>query len=505
MGGIPLPALDVKPPVEQNPLDTFMRMTQLKSMQNSQALQAEQLHGEQLRNQMGEIGAADEMNGRAAFLAWDPKTGIDGLMSGMQKAGVGPKTFTSVAAGLTDLAQKTATLTGDQLKNVTTMGDLARGQIMSVVNGPEDKQQAAWSQLKQDAYSNPLFAPLRSQIDLMPDQYPGDEEATMAANHLALGSVLAKEATEATAAGARAQAAKTGQQRLEAELPGIQSENTIKAAAAGAAPQLAQLGVTQKQVDIAKAVADTAKTKRETENLAEVPIFAVDPATNERVMTTRAEAQQKGYTNPVAVNEGAVSKERDATAMTNDVQLNTSRYRMAMAQVYKEPMNGKQMTALTALTPEKLGLDIGHGFGLSIPDVMQKVANASAFSVLSTAQKQAVIGYYSTLASVPAAQKALTGIGRSNKEMLDLELRTIPTPLMDGGTFDAMLDRFQGNIDQTAAKTVRIPGMPSTSDIRNQIEGRRQQPQQPPPRFPNATSNFQTLDDLTGLVQSSGH
>ena len=36
--------------------------------------------------------------------------------------------------------------------------------------------------------------------------------------------------------------------------------------------------------------------------------------------------------------------------------------------------------------------------------------NASAFAALTPIQKQAVVGYYSTLASVPAAQKALTGI-----------------------------------------------------------------------------------------------
>jgi len=54
---------------------------------------------------------------------------------------------------------------------------------------------------------------------------------------------------------------------------------------------------------------------------------------------------------------------------------------------------------------------------------------------------------------------------------MDLELRTIPTPLMDKGTFDTMLDRFQGNIEQTSRKTVRMPGMPSTTDIRSLYEG----------------------------------
>ena len=102
--------------------------------------------------------------------------------------------------------------------------------------------------------------------------------------------------------------------------------------------------------------------------------------------------------------------------MINDVQLNKSRYLAAMQRVYSEPMTNAQKTALVALTPEKLGVDFGSLFKLEMPDVMQKVANASSFSVLSPAQKQAVVGYYSTLASVPAAQKALTNIGRSNKK-----------------------------------------------------------------------------------------
>jgi hypothetical protein len=44
---------------------------------------------------------------------------------------------------------------------------------------------------------------------------------------------------------------------------------------------------------------------------------------------------------------------------------------------------------------------------------------------------------------------------------------------MDAGTFGTMLDRFEGK------KTVRIPGMPSTSNIRNTYEGQQQKQQCP--------------------------
>lgn len=478
MSSIPLPALDIKPPQQpENPLDAFARVMQLRSLQNTQQLQGEQLKGAQLENQQRSLAAADEVNARHAFHDWDGKDSDD-LLGLMQKYSVGPKTFTSIATGLLEMKQKAATLNKDQLANVQNIHDQARGAIMSVIQAPPDQQQQSWTQMKQSALANPAFASARQTIDQLPDAYPGNEEAQILASRLALGSVLAKE-IERTAANARQTQAQTAQDKFNLEKPGIQADNTIKQAQAAVAPQTAQLGVTEKQTTIAKNQAETEKAKVETQNLGDQPIFALDPNTNERVMTTRPEAQAKGYTNPVSVKEGDVSKETDARAMINDVQLNKSRYLSAMQQVYSQPMTTAQKNALTALTPEKLGMDFGELFKLELPDVMQKVANATAFSVLTKAQKEAVVGYYSTLASVPAAQKALTNIGKANKEMMDLELRTIPTPLMDQGSFQTMLDRFQGNIEQTSKKTVRIPGMPSTQDIRNQIEGRSQSQQGP--------------------------
>lgn len=290
----------------------------------------------------------------------------------------------------------------------------------------------------------------------------------------------AKERAQTYEANSKGKEAEANAQKTQAQMPGIQAESAAKAKYA--MPQAAaELGKTRAQTS--EALASTVKTKAETENLGQLPVFAVDPQTNQRVMTTRPEAAAKGYTNIVPVKEGDIQKQTDAVAMTNDVQLNVSRYRAAMNKLYQEPMTAKQAAALTALTPEKLGLDIGHGFGLSLPDVVQKLMTANAFTVLSPTQKQAMLGYYSTLASVPAAQKALSNIGRSNKEMLDLELRTIPSPLMDPQTFSYGMDRFQGNVTQTAAKNVRIPGMPTAQSIREEIEGPQQQPQGPPINF----------------------
>lgn len=479
MGGYrQLPVTPYQPSSGESPLDAYVRIAQLKGMFQQQQLQGAELQKFQTENQLSQLNLQDEQKWRSVMSdpSWDG-TPQDLLKRGLQ-AGVGPKSYMTMQQGMVDFKKKMADLDEVTLKNHAAQSDEYRGRILSIVNSnaSPDQKQAMWDkEITAEEQAGTI------QPGTVSRSYPGDDQATTWANHFALGSTLAKEAIENKAAEARASQAKTAADRLTLETPGIQADNTIKQANAGVAPEMAQLNVQGKKTEIAKNRAETAKAQAETQNIAQAPIFAVDPTTNERVMTTREEAAAKGYTNPVSVKEGDVSKETEARAMINDVQLNKSRYLAAMQRVYSEPVSFAQKNAMRSLTPENLGISLGHvggiNVGFELPDVLKKMSDARDWNVLSSAQKQAMIGYYSTLASVPAAQKALTNIGRANKEMMDLELRTIPTPLMDQESLTIGLDRFQGNIDQTARKTVRMPGMPSTKDIRNTYEP-QPQPQQ---------------------------
>lgn len=476
MSPIPLPALDIKTEPAENPMDAVQRIFQIKALQSQMAMQGAQLESEQLRNRAESLELQDDEKWRGAMSdpSWDGSP--EQLLRNGLKRGVGPRSYVTMQQSLTQVQQGLAKLGTDQLSVLNAVNSKIGDLLETVQTANPDKKLAAQVQAKQEALellnSTPglnshVRAEMIQHVNAVPDdQYVGEDAIAQLIGQTKLHSALVEEQLkheQANEAGSKAEQATAAAANERANLPKIQAE-------ALSAPEAARLGLAKTRAEISRTQAETAKTRAETENLGQLPVFALDPATSQRVMTTRPEARARGYTNIVPVREGDVTKERDATAMTNDVQLNTSRYRTAMTQVYREPINSKQQAALAALTPERLGFDIGHGFGLNLPDVIQKISNAAAFSILSPAQKRAVIGYYSTLASVPAAQKALTGIGRSNKEMLDLELRTIPTPLMDGGTFFAMLDRFQGNIDQTAAKNVRIPGMPTTSDVRRENE-----------------------------------
>jgi hypothetical protein len=482
---IPLPALDIKPAQPPSVLDQLGHIMALRNLMGDQQLQQgqvqlqqAQLQGEQQKNQMAAIQLQDQKAMSAAMQAWDGKD-INDLPGLALKQGASAQTVFGLKQQLVTYQKNLQDMTKDKLANEATKSDVIAGHIDTVKSLPPDQQPQAFESAKADLIKRGYMDPQLAQGL----QYQGPQQLDVLEKFYQSHSQLVESALKGAQTGeqnAQASAAQAEEQNRRAQLPGITAQSNAQSATA---VPLAQLNVKQKQAEIAATQASTAKTRVETANLGDQPIFAVDPNTNERVMTTRPEAQAKGYTNPVPVKEGDVSKETDARAMINDVQLNKSRYLAAMQRVYSEPMTNGQKNALVALTPERLGLDIGHvgslSIGFSLPDVMQKVSNASAFSVLTPAQKQAVVGYYSTLASVPAAQKALTNIGRSNKEMMDLDLRTIPTPIMDAGTFGTMLDRFQGNIEQTSKKTVRIPGMPSTSDIRNTYEGQQQQQQGP--------------------------
>jgi hypothetical protein len=477
LSSIPLPALDIKPAQPPSVLDQLGHIMALRNLMGGQQLQQgqvqlqqAQLQGEQQKNQMGAIQLQDQKAMSAAMQAWDGKD-INDVPGLALKQGASAQTVFGLKQQLITYQKNLQEMTKDQLANEATKNDVIAGHIDAVKNLPPDQQPQAFQSAKADLLKRGYMDPQTAQGL----QYQGPQQLDVLEKFYQSHSQLVDSALKSAQTGeqnSQASAAQAEEENRRAQLPGITAQSNAQSATA---VPLAQLNMKQKQAEIAATQASTAKTRVETANLGDQPIFAMDPNTNERVMTTRPEAQAKGFTNPVPVKEGDVSKETDARAMINDVQLNKSRYMAAMQRVYSEPMTNAQKTALVALTPEKLGVDFGSLFKLELPDVMQKVSNASAFSVLTPVQKQAVVGYYSTLASVPAAQKALTNIGRSNKEMMDLELRTIPTPIMDEGTFGTMLDRFQGNIDQTSKKTVRIPGMPSTSDIRNTYEGQQKQ------------------------------
>lgn len=201
MGAIPLPALDIKP-LEQQPnlLDQFARVTQIRSL-----LQDSQLKQQQI--QEGQMNQRDEQLMRDA---WQNSAGNpDQYVSRMQLLGVSPKHVIEQSKALLLMKQESEKLDEATLKNSAAAGDQYRGRILSIVGLPEEAKAPAWAQeITAEEQAGKIKPGTWSH------EYPGDAVATSLANHMALGSVLAKEALEAKTAA-------TGQQRLALETPGI--------------------------------------------------------------------------------------------------------------------------------------------------------------------------------------------------------------------------------------------------------------------------------------------
>ncbi len=211
----------------------------------------------------------------------------------------------------------------------------------------------------------------------------------------------------------------------------------------------------------------------------EEPVIGFNPQTGERELVSRDDARAGGFTQTVPVKEGDVEKYRTATSQFNDVQINVSRYRDAFANFAQHGEASDLPKLNVVINDAKLGGGIKLGsmgelqlpLGSSLAEAADRVARSTAYKDLSTAGKGLVDGYLRTMGAVPAYQKALTGIGRSNKEMLDLELKNIPDPTYAPADADRKLQSFQENIDQGSAGIPRIQGVPTPKDVRRQFEG----------------------------------
>ena len=191
------------------------------------------------------------------------------------------------------------------------------------------------------------------------------------------------------------------------------------------------------------------------------------------ILSNKFKADQEGQPFEEA-KSGDFAKDRQAIRMLKDVQQNVSHYTKA-AQDYADssaqltykgkPVSstnpvavsgigslvglGSQITTskelrdrdntnLTSLLTHAgwgdLSASLSAGGHIEIPAITKFGQNLSAglrskeYNELSDQGKALYRGYLGTMAAVPAYQKALTGIGRANKEMLDLELNNIAPP-----------------------------------------------------------------------------
>jgi hypothetical protein len=67
-------------------------------------------------------------------------------------------------------------------------------------------------------------------------------------------------------------------------------------------------------------------------------------------------------------------------------------------------------------------------------------------------------------------QKVATGMGRASKEAMDIEIANMPSPIEGATVGNQKLQAFQENIDQMASRSVKLPGLDQSKDVKSRVE-----------------------------------
>lgn len=218
--GIPLPALQVQSN-QTSPLDTFAKVQGIQDLQ-------QRTQAQQLENQKSQIALQDQQASTKAMNEWDGKD-LNELPPLILKHGGSANAVFGAKQQITKLTQDAANADEAKLKNQQTVNDLVAGHLEAVKTAPD--KQAAFDSALTDLESKGLLKP--GQI---PHQYPGDDQLSIMEKQFMGQKAIVDQtikdretAAKEQEATARADTAKTGAERLAAELPGGALEAPDKA------------------------------------------------------------------------------------------------------------------------------------------------------------------------------------------------------------------------------------------------------------------------------------
>lgn len=203
--GIPLVALGVHAPDPLQQAQQSMQLRALGQQTQQQAVlapgqvqqQQQQIQAGQLQLQQQQQAVKDQQAVTQAWQKWDGKDPNQLPQLVIKNGGSGAAAQQAVQH-ITDTRAKAAETvkndaeagtktTEDQIKQ----NDEYRGRIKAVISAPDDQKQSLWDQEVTKEEQSGQIKP-----GDMSHTYPGDDKATVLANHFALGSVLTKEALD---------------------------------------------------------------------------------------------------------------------------------------------------------------------------------------------------------------------------------------------------------------------------------------------------------------------
>jgi hypothetical protein len=191
MASIPLPALSINPPQQQDTLGQFQKLMALRSLGQQQQLQQQQIQGATQENQMRALQLQDQQTLResAKGLDWSKPDTFGKWISNAQEAGVSPQTLSSLALQRAQYQEQlaktdTATLAAQKDANSQLQGHI---DAIKGITDPTNRAAVASQQASQILSSGLVKDPgLIQKIQAMRQgQYvPTDDDLTMMENGL---------------------------------------------------------------------------------------------------------------------------------------------------------------------------------------------------------------------------------------------------------------------------------------------------------------------------------
>lgn len=217
------------------------------------------------------------------------------------------------------------------------------------------------------------------------------------------------------------------------------------------------------------------KEERQQERKDKGTVVYAEDENGQLIKTNKADADKRGLVSE-EMKSGDISKDRSAMRQLNDVQTNVNRYEKVIKEDLPKVSEEDRQLMTTIMTIDKesaggmLTADV-NGKGISIggavfPQLSAEVASRrldlarADLAKLSPEAQRVMNAYLRTASSVPTYLKAIAGIGRSNKETLNLELANVPMPYFDQATVNGRMSAFQDNVDQARSGFPNnLPGM----------------------------------------------
>jgi hypothetical protein len=521
-----LPDYTIKQQPAPDLLKMYGEMATLRQMNQLQPLDIQErqqrVQAQTQENQLRQIQLQDQNGLHQAMI--DSGGDPDKLRTAMAdpKYGISPNGQFGTVKMLNEYKQSQIALDQATRKDNIDSDSAIADRYQKIALLPKDQQPSAVNDLKGDTDFLKGLTP-RGRQEITNFQYGGPDSVTMMA-HSHLTRQALDEQADKEAAAAKSQAQANQANANTAKITGEQDPNSpmfdpsaaylAKRAAAGD-PEAKSILAQQAQQAGAKAGAE-AKAKLpyemqlKQEELAQNPVFAVNPKTGQRELTTVADAKANGYTNPTKVTQSDIEKESQLTSQVNDMQLNQSRYRAALNAM--GDLSAADRTAITHILSDPSMNNLllqGAGFP-AVVSMAEQSGKGRDWNALSPDKQDALIGYLRMKNTGLLAQKVLTGMGRASKEALDIELANMPSPIEGATVGNKKLDAWQQNIDQMASRTVKLPWMEGSQDVRARIEGqatdqynKTRQTSQPTGRYKPSSGRTPAVGELIPFKGSS--